>query len=131
MFRTGRRSSPAVALAASICVVTGLALPVGAADDEPAAPEAKPAESSETRPAPADAPKSRGIAEITVTGRRREERLQSTPLLMIAISDEELESRQFNNITDVTEAAANVRFDTTNGSNSETRVFIRGVGQDD
>jgi iron complex outermembrane receptor protein len=72
-----------------------------------------------------------GIEEITVTGRRREERLQSTPLSMVAIPDDELQARQFTDITDVGQAAANVKFDGANGSNSSTRVYIRGVGQDD
>ncbi len=72
MFRTWRRNTSAVALAASVGVFGGLAVRAGAE------PEAKPA--GQSTATPADAPKSKGIEEITVTGRRREEKLQSTPL---------------------------------------------------
>jgi iron complex outermembrane recepter protein len=126
MFRTLRSIRRAAAVATSLCLVTGLA-PSAAASE----PAAEPAETTPEGAPKAEEPKSKGIEEITVTGRRREELLQSTPLSMIAISDEELEARQISSITDVGEAAANVKFDTTNGTNSETRIFIRGVGQDD
>jgi iron complex outermembrane recepter protein len=145
MFRTWWKASSVVALAASVCAAGGLAMRAEAEDRDSAfaaraaewvadADGSTPqdaADESSPEPAKPEAAKPKGIEEITVTGRRREELLQSTPLSMIAISDEELESRQFSSITDVGEAAANVKFDTTNGSNSETRVFIRGVGQDD
>ncbi len=96
----------------------------GAADTSEA--QAAPGPSSE----PVDGAPA-GIEEITVTARKREESLQATPISMIAFDEEELEGRQIVRITDIGEAVANLKLDTGNGSNNQTRIYIRGVGQDD
>ncbi len=72
-----------------------------------------------------------GIEEITVTARKREELLQSTPISMVAFGADELEGRQINSIADIGQAVPNLKLDLSNGSNNQTRIYIRGVGQDD
>jgi outer membrane receptor protein involved in Fe transport len=73
----------------------------------------------------------KGIEEITVTARRREEVLQNTPLAITAFSETELESRGIESITDITQSTPNLQFDSAAGSDSNARIFIRGVGQGD
>jgi iron complex outermembrane receptor protein len=134
MLRTpSRRLGKSRLLTASGCALALLAFAADAAegDASPPANEETPTPEEASSDAARLAKRGGGIEEITVTGRRREERLQSTPLSMVAIPDDELQARQFTDITDVGQAAANVKFDGANGSNSSTRVYIRGVGQDD
>lgn len=74
------------------------------------------------------------LQEITVTARRREESLQSTPIAITAISGADLESRGETQIDAVSHFAPNVNFSaagTSSGSSSAAVVFIRGVGQND
>jgi iron complex outermembrane recepter protein len=69
------------------------------------------------------------IEEIVVTGRRREERLQRTPVSITAFDTETLEARGLTQIDDLGKNVAGLKFDTTVGSNNTARIFIRGVGQ--
>jgi iron complex outermembrane recepter protein len=74
------------------------------------------------------------LEEVTVTARRREESLQSTPIAITAISGAELEERGETQIDAVSDFAPNVNFSsagTSSGSSSAAVVFIRGVGQND
>jgi iron complex outermembrane receptor protein len=128
----------------AVAVATGLALPAAAAGETPSMGEDLVA-SAEAGPAPSEAAEERqpeetagktregsgAIEEITVSARRRDENIQSTPISVVAFSEEELESRQIKSITDVGESVPNLKFDTGNGTNNSARIFIRGVGQDD
>jgi iron complex outermembrane receptor protein len=127
-----------------VTVAAGLAIPgatVGAEETRPGMGDFwAQAGPGETSPAPtgaaeAEAPKVRNnesaIEEITVSARRRDENIQSTPISVVAFSEEELESRQIKSITDVGESVPNLKFDTGNGTNNSARIYIRGVGQDD
>jgi len=69
--------------------------------------------------------------EIVVQGRRREELLQSTPLSIRAFDATELEERSITRVDEIGIATANLKFDTTTGTNTDARIYIRGVGQDD
>jgi iron complex outermembrane recepter protein len=115
---------------ATLVLTTGLAVPFGSARAEDAAASDEAPTSSEPD---AGARKRRegAIEEITVTARKRDENLQSTPISVLAFSADELESRQVTRITDIGEAVPNLKLDTSNGSNNSTRIYIRGVGQDD
>ncbi len=82
---------------------------------------------------PVSAPRARGessrIEEIVVTGRRREERLQKTPLSIAAFDASDIEARGLTQIDDLGQSVAGLKFDTIPGTNNTARVFIRGVGQ--
>jgi iron complex outermembrane recepter protein len=74
------------------------------------------------------------LQEITVTARRREESLQSTPIAITAVSGAELLERGETQIDAVSHFAPNVNFSyagTSSGSSSAAVVFVRGVGQND
>ena len=74
------------------------------------------------------------IEEVVVTARRREERLQDTPVAVTALSAQALEARGVDNVAEVAKFAPNIRFDNAaqlSGGNYNATVFIRGVGQND
>jgi iron complex outermembrane receptor protein len=74
------------------------------------------------------------LESIVVTARRREERLQDTPIAVTALSAEQLERQQIVATTDLDKVAPNLQFHsygTLTGNNSAAQVFIRGIGQTD
>ena len=74
------------------------------------------------------------LEEITVTARRKEERLQDTPIAVSAFTTEALEERMIINTEQLDQIVPNLQFtnDTTlAGNNSSSNIFIRGVGQTD
>jgi len=72
-----------------------------------------------------------GMEEFVIQARKRAEPLQSTPISVAAFRADDIEVQQITQITDINEAASNVKFDTTNSFSNQARVYIRGVGQDD
>jgi iron complex outermembrane receptor protein len=92
------------------------------------------------RPATAQSPQEQpqadaeGLESVVVTARRREERLQDTPIAVTALSAQALERQQIVATTDLDKVAPNLRFHsygTLTGNNSAAQVFIRGIGQTD
>ncbi len=74
------------------------------------------------------------LQEVTVTARRTEESLQSTPIAITAVSGAELAERGATQIAAVADFAPNVNFSfggTSSGSSAAAVMFIRGVGQND
>ncbi|KQY29993.1 TonB-dependent receptor [Caulobacter sp. Root487D2Y] len=74
------------------------------------------------------------IEEVVVTARRREERLQDTPVAVTALAGEALESRGVESVDQIAKFAPSIRFDgaaALSGGNYNATVFIRGVGQND
>jgi iron complex outermembrane receptor protein len=74
------------------------------------------------------------LQSIVVTARRREERLQDTPIAVTALNAEQLERQQIVATTDLDKVAPNLQFHsygTLTGNNSAAQVFIRGIGQTD
>lgn len=74
------------------------------------------------------------LTEVTVTARRTEESLQSTPIAITAVSEAELLERGATRIDAIEHFAPNVNFSyggTSSGSTSAAVMFIRGVGQND
>jgi iron complex outermembrane recepter protein len=87
---------------------------------------------AQTVRAPAYGPGS--AAEIVVTARKREERLQETPIAITAVTAAQLDARGAVDLTDVGPLAPNVIVRTgglTSGSSSAALVSIRGIGQSD
>ncbi len=69
---------------------------------------------------------------ISVTARRQEENLKTTPIAVSAFTGEGLEVRGFQDVSDVAQVAPNVVFDgasPVSGNSAAPSVFIRGVGQ--
>ncbi len=98
-------------IAASTLIVSGQV--AAQQEPEPAAPEA-------VREAPA-------IEQITVTARRREERLQDVPISVSTLTMDELESRTVVSIEDIGAAIPALEMDECGVANC-FRMFIRGVG---
>lgn len=74
------------------------------------------------------------LEEITVTARKREENLQSTPIAVSAFSEKELEYRQIGSTESLSDITPNLTFDSvspSSGSSSAAQIFIRGIGQTD
>ncbi len=73
----------------------------------------------------------RGIEELKVTGRKRDELLQEVPTSVRAFSEQELIQRNILRIDEIGFATANLQFTGSNGSSRNTRIYIRGIGQSD
>lgn len=72
--------------------------------------------------------------EIVVTARRRNERLQDTPIAISAFSAEALEDRQVQQTQDLERITPSLQFKPAgqlSGNSASSVVFIRGVGQVD
>jgi iron complex outermembrane receptor protein len=69
------------------------------------------------------------IEEITVTARRREEKIQETPISITAFSEGALEERGMRDLTELTQYTPNLRFTASAGQSSNAQVYIRGIGQ--
>ncbi len=77
---------------------------------------------------------SMGLEEITVTARRREERLQETPIAITAFTANELDRRSLTNLAEVGAFVPNVVMSTApggSGGGSNLQIYIRGIGQQD
>jgi len=71
-------------------------------------------------------------ADIVVTARRREEKLQDVPIAVTAVDRAALDSRGLDAVTDVQQIAPNLNFTPGQGGNSGgIAAFIRGVGEND
>lgn len=74
------------------------------------------------------------MQEITVTARRREERILDTPISISAFTGPALEERGIERTEDLAKMVPNFVYQTNpgaGGSSSNAAVFIRGVGQAD
>jgi hypothetical protein len=69
--------------------------------------------------------------EITVTARKREENLQSTPVAISAFSEADLEEQDIRSVQEITKSVPNLQFDTAIGSGNSARIYLRGVGNGD
>ena len=75
-----------------------------------------------------------GLEEVLVTARKRQEPLQNTPLSVSVFSEDAINDRVINSVTDLGYATPNVIIDagaSASGSNAASTIFIRGVGQTD
>lgn len=66
------------------------------------------------------------LEEIIVTAQRREQSIQDVPVSLTAVTAQNLESRNINDISQLYLAAPSVQF--SGGSEESTNVSIRGVG---
>jgi len=68
---------------------------------------------------------------ITVTARRREERITDVPLSITAIGGEQLAKTGTLELTEVGQKVPNLTLEVSRGTNTTLTAFIRGVGQQD
>ncbi|WP_370176911.1 TonB-dependent receptor [Alteriqipengyuania sp.] len=68
---------------------------------------------------------------ITVTARRREERLIDVPISVTSFSGDQLENLGAVDITEVAQFTPNVTLEPSRATNSTLSAFIRGIGQQD
>lgn len=72
------------------------------------------------------------LEEVTVTARKREENLQTTPVAITALTAATLERRGIDNVADLGEHVANLSMISgQGGGTSQAQISIRGVGQSD
>ena len=72
------------------------------------------------------------IEEITVTARKREERIQDVPLSITALSAADLNAMSLTSLKEVGHFTPNLTVnDHAQQGNSASLVYIRGIGQDD
>ncbi|NOX49337.1 MAG: TonB-dependent receptor [Gammaproteobacteria bacterium] len=79
-------------------------------------------------------PVSAVLEEIVVTARRREERLQDTPVAITVLTASAIEDRGISNLAEIGVLAPNVSISNTaafSGSTSTAVIFMRGFGQTD
>ena len=69
--------------------------------------------------------------EITVTARRREERLIDVPLSVTAISGDSMFEQGVIDLVQIAQQVPNVTLQVSRGTNTTLSAFIRGVGQQD
>jgi iron complex outermembrane receptor protein len=103
-------------MGAALIALAAFAGPAFAQDEPPATTEQTAAEQDEL---------------ITVTARRRAERLIDVPIAISAYSGEQLENEGALDLTDIADTTPNVTIEASRGTNSTLSVFIRGVGQQD
>ncbi len=72
-----------------------------------------------------------GLEEVTVTAQRREEAGQAVPLAITALSAEMLERQQVRSISQLDQIVPNIVMNPNTGTSSASKVFLRGVGEDE
>ena len=71
------------------------------------------------------------LGDIKVTARRTEESIQKVPLSVSAISREDLQELQAENLSGIKGAVPNLNLVQGRGSASSANIYIRGIGQPD
>lgn len=71
------------------------------------------------------------LERIEVTARRTVENLQTVPVAVTSLGEEELAQRGIDNITSVQQFSPNTTLQVSRGTNSTLTAYIRGIGQQD
>lgn len=69
-----------------------------------------------------------GLDEVVVTAQKREESLQDTPISIIALSSDDLETRGITNLVDLQADVPSLSLSPHPQSATTVRVFMRGIG---
>jgi iron complex outermembrane receptor protein len=116
--RLTRRTRALTWLAAALIALPGFGVPHAASADEADAPEEP-------------AVRRVGVEEIVVTARKREERLQDTPVSVTALTADKIDSYQLTDLSQISLLTPNLSFDSSaplTGSSSSSSIYIRGIG---
>lgn len=68
---------------------------------------------------------------VNVTARKRTESMQTVPIAVTAISAEQIQNRQITAVEDLGRSVPNLITTQSSGSPTNTRVFMRGLGQNE
>ncbi|MEK9985943.1 MAG: TonB-dependent receptor plug domain-containing protein, partial [Opitutae bacterium] len=68
------------------------------------------------------------LEEVVVTARKKVENLQETPVSVLAFSENQLESRNLNDLTDLGTKLPSVEIGRAGGISNNAAFFIRGLG---
>jgi iron complex outermembrane recepter protein len=71
------------------------------------------------------------VEEITITARKKEEKLQETPVSVTAMTSEKLDAAGITDLAGVQDNAPNLTFDTSaplTGTSSAASIYMRGIG---
>lgn len=68
------------------------------------------------------------LEEVVVTARRRFENLQTTPVAVAVMSDDELTARHIDNISTIAAVNPSIAFQAGNNAQAVTNIEIRGIG---
>lgn len=71
------------------------------------------------------------LERIEVTARRTVENLQTVPVAVTSLGEEQLAQRGIDNITSVQQYSPNTTLQVSRGTNSTLTAYIRGIGQQD
>jgi iron complex outermembrane receptor protein len=71
------------------------------------------------------------LEEVVVTAQKREESIQKTPISLAAFSATDLENKAISNLVDLRSEVPNLQLTPHPNSTTTTRVFMRGVGNND
>ena len=71
------------------------------------------------------------LEKITVTAQYKEEDLQSVPIAITALSEQDIELRNMTNALDINETVPNINIAKNTGAASGMKVFLRGIGEDE
>jgi iron complex outermembrane receptor protein len=69
------------------------------------------------------------LDEVTTTAERREAVLQKVPVSITALTEDELEKRRVQEVTDIGRNVPNMLTTFSSSSPQNTRIFLRGLGQ--
>ena len=71
----------------------------------------------------------RVLEEVIVTARRREEMIQSVPIPITALNEEQLATRNMTEIRDIERLSPNTSIDYSAVNGTAVQIFMRGIGQ--
>jgi len=71
------------------------------------------------------------LEEVVVTAQKREESIQKAPISLAAFSSADLENKGINSLVDLRSEVPNLQLTPHPNSTATTRVFMRGVGNND
>jgi iron complex outermembrane receptor protein len=130
--RPSAQSQPLTAAAGGLAGA-GSRQPIRLAQAETPAPPAAPNASAQRAATSAERPPL-ALEEVTVTARKREESLQTTPVAVTALSGDALEVRAVQSVEALSQFVPNLQFDgaaALSGGAYNATIFIRGIGQND
>ena len=71
------------------------------------------------------------LERITVKAQYKSEDMQSVPIAITALSEEDIELRNMTNALDINETVPNINISKNTGVASGMKVFLRGIGEDE
>lgn len=92
-----------------------------------AAPDDARAQSAPVFPEPA-------LEDVVVTARKRDERLQDTPISISAFTAAQIDQRGLTDVSQVAQTAPGIHFEAQSGiagNSNSSSIYIRGIGQND